>query len=91
MVLREVEKLLLSKCPEAPPGARFGGITFIHQFGSALNIHLHFHCCIIDGIFATQGEGIQFLRQQRSASRIFQGSKNVSENGCCVFLNDAGS
>ncbi len=60
MVLREVEKLLLPKCPEAPPGARFGGITFIHQFGSALNIHLHFHCCIIDGIFAAQGEGIQF-------------------------------
>ena len=31
--------------------ARLGGITFIHLFGSALNTHLHYHICLLDGIF----------------------------------------
>jgi hypothetical protein len=26
-------------------------VAFIHRFGSALNEHVHFHCCIIDGAF----------------------------------------
>lgn len=27
-------------------------IEGIHRFGSSLNAHLHFHCCIRDGVFA---------------------------------------
>ncbi len=32
--------------------ARIGAVAFIHRFGSSLNEHVHFHCCVIDGVFA---------------------------------------
>jgi hypothetical protein len=35
--------------PSPPPGGE--GTTFIHRFGSSLNEHTHFHCCILEGVF----------------------------------------
>jgi len=32
------------------PGG-IGAIAFIHRFGSSLNEHTHFHCCIVEGVF----------------------------------------
>jgi hypothetical protein len=58
--LHEVEKALLSCSSDAPAGARLGAVTFVHRFGSALNANLHFHCCVIDGVFSTADEGIRF-------------------------------
>ena len=26
-------------------------VTFIHRFGSSLNAHVHFHVCVVDGVF----------------------------------------
>ncbi len=31
--------------------ARLGAVSFIHRFGASLNRHVHFHCCVIDGVF----------------------------------------
>jgi hypothetical protein len=31
--------------------ARFGAVSFIHRFGASLNRHVHYHCCIVDGVF----------------------------------------
>ena len=31
---------------------RLGAVSFVQRFGSALNAHVHFHCCVIDGVFA---------------------------------------
>lgn len=58
--LRIVETRLRAASAGAPPEARFGGVTFVQRFGSSLNHHLHFHCCLIDGVFAADGEGIRF-------------------------------
>jgi hypothetical protein len=38
--LAEVEAALRSCSPDAPDGARFGAVTFVHRFGSALNANL---------------------------------------------------
>ena len=35
-----------------------GAIAFIHRFGSSLNEHVHFHVCVVDGVFEeVEGEG----------------------------------
>ena len=26
-------------------------MSFIHRFGASLNRHVHYHCCVIDGVF----------------------------------------
>jgi hypothetical protein len=30
---------------------RIGAVAFIHRFGSSLNTHVHFHCCVVNGVF----------------------------------------
>jgi hypothetical protein len=33
----------------------------VHRFGAALNRHLHYHCCILDGVFEPPATGgVQF-------------------------------
>ena len=58
--LDTVQKALQSCCLNAPDHARLGAVTFVHRFGSALNGNIHFHCCIIDGMFSAEGETLQF-------------------------------
>ncbi len=28
-----------------------GALAFVHRFGSSLNGHVHFHVCVLDGVF----------------------------------------
>jgi len=41
----------LRRSSDAGPDARFGAVSFIHRFGASLNRHVHYHCCVIDGVF----------------------------------------
>ncbi len=34
-----------------------GAVTFIQRFGDALNCNLHFHCMVIDGVYAAGEDG----------------------------------
>jgi len=58
--LNNVEKALLSCCPDAPDNARRGAVTLAHRFGSALNGNIHFHCRVIDGVFSAENEALRF-------------------------------
>jgi hypothetical protein len=58
--LEEIERALQGAAPEAPAEARFGAIAFIHRFGASLNCHLHYHCCVTDGLFCAEEQGVRF-------------------------------
>ena len=49
--LSVVERCLRDHSPGSPVAAQIGAVAFIHRFGSSLNEHVHFHCCVIDGVF----------------------------------------
>jgi len=53
--LRVIEQSLQAHCPGAAPVDRatlhIGAVAFIHRFGSSLNEHVHFHVCVVDGVF----------------------------------------
>ena len=49
--LSVVERCLREQCPACPADTRIGAVALIHRFGSSLNEHLDFHCCVIDGLF----------------------------------------
>jgi hypothetical protein len=60
--LRVIEANLRQTSPGAGAQARLGAISFVHRFGSALNRHVHYHCCIIDGLFEPIDDGqVRFL------------------------------
>jgi len=58
LFLRAVEQCLRARSADAGPAARIGAVAFIHRFGSALNPHLHFHCVVLDGVFASAPAGV---------------------------------
>jgi hypothetical protein len=60
--LRVVEQVLRERSPGAAPKVRLGAVSFVHRFGSALNEHLHFHCCVIDGVFEPDQGGEEAVR-----------------------------
>jgi hypothetical protein len=33
-----------------------GAVAFIHRFGSSLNGHVHFHVCVVDGVFEDRSD-----------------------------------
>jgi len=51
ILLRAVERCLREHSPGCGAKARIGAVAFIHRFGSSLNEHTHFHCCVVDGVF----------------------------------------
>jgi hypothetical protein len=54
--LSVVERCLHEHSPSSPADARIGAVAFIHRFGSSLNEHVHFHCCVIDGVFESTAD-----------------------------------
>ena len=55
--LRAVETTIRRCSPDAPAGARFGAVAFVHRFGSYLNSHVHFHVLVTDGVFSADDDG----------------------------------
>jgi hypothetical protein len=55
--LDEIERHLRAHSPGAGPQARAGALAFLHRFGSSLNLHTHFHLCLIDGVFEPDPQG----------------------------------
>jgi hypothetical protein len=59
MVLRIFLRVIAQSLQSNSPGAaqldkaalHIGAIAFIHRFGSSLNQHVHFHVCVVDGVF----------------------------------------
>ena len=50
----------LGKFVESAQGytdVRCGSVTFIQRFGSALNLHPHFHVLMLDGVYVVRAEG----------------------------------
>jgi hypothetical protein len=62
ILLRVVEQALREHAPDSNEKARLGAVSFVHRFGSALNDHLHFHCCVVDGVFEPGPEGFDPVR-----------------------------
>ena len=50
-ILLRVIEAHLRRSSGASSHARFGAVSFIHRFGASLNRHIHYHCCVIDGVF----------------------------------------
>lgn len=63
--LRVVERHLQQTHSGAASGARFGVVSFVHRFGGSLNRHVHFRCCVVDGVFEGGPDGqLQFRPAQ---------------------------
>ncbi len=60
--LRVIEQALREHALGSAEKARLGAVSFVYRSGSALNEHLHFHGCVIDGVFELGPEGGELVR-----------------------------
>ena len=51
----------LARTSEAATGA----LTVVQRFGSALNLNVHLHVLVFDGVFVARGDGLELLRLGR--------------------------
>jgi hypothetical protein len=93
--LRVVQQSLQANCPGAakadPASLHLGAVAFIHRFGSSLNTHVHFHVCVVDGVFealagaksdadSVNAPSITFHLAQIDAAAITQMQAQVQAN-----------
>jgi hypothetical protein len=49
------------RCPacreRGVPHGRCGAVVFVQRFGDALNLNVHFHALVLDGVYDARGEG----------------------------------
>ena len=103
--LRVVRTSLQAHCPGAakadPAHLHLGAVAFIHRFGSSLNTHVHFHVCVVDGVFealpgaqaklpesaeSANAKSITFHPAQIDAAAIAQVQANVRKRLLRAFV-----
>ena len=83
--LRVIAQSLSVHCPGAARVDRaalhIGAVAFIHRFGSSLNAHVHFHVCVVDGVFEEVAGDVDVIAdvQPTPPSVIFHPASGVDE------------
>lgn len=63
IVWRVLSQRLIRKAGRTQKTARTGAVTLIQRFGSALNLNIHFHILLLDGVYADNGHSkMRFYR-----------------------------
>ncbi len=58
IVLREVQRHLRARAREQGlVDVRGGAVAIVQRFGGALNLNVHVHALVLDGVFAREGQG----------------------------------
>jgi len=57
IVYRAISGHLIRKAGLTRNTAATGAVTLIQRFGSALNLNVHFHLLVLDGVYRREGEG----------------------------------
>lgn len=52
ILFREIERVL--RRSYGPSDGRAGAVTFVQRFGGSLNLHVHFHVLVLEGLFTRE-------------------------------------
>ena len=67
----------MAKANEA--ALHIGAVAFIHRFGSSLNEHVHFHVCVVDGVFEVVAGDADADAKSSPPGVIFHPARGVDE------------
>jgi len=87
MVLRIFLRVIAQTLQSGSPGAaqvdkaalHIGAVAFIHRFGSSLNGHVHFHVCVVDGVFEEVAGGTEADVQASPPGVVFHPASAIDE------------
>ncbi len=95
--MSEIENQLIRSCNGITSDTKLGAVSFIQRFGSRLNLPIHFHCVVFDGVFYTDQKGIlqfsdvtqfanEYYRPDTAASLILQASLQIEAAASQLIL-----
>jgi hypothetical protein len=62
IVIRAIGTHLINKAGFTRAQAQTGAVTFIQRFGGALNLNVHLHILVLDGVYVRRpGDGLRFV------------------------------
>jgi hypothetical protein len=70
IVFRAISGHLIRQAGLTRAGAVTGAVTLIQRFGSALNLNVHFHLLVLDGVYRRDDEGVSCSSRSRPRARI---------------------
>jgi hypothetical protein len=71
IVYRAISTQLAHKAGFAKPLVQTGAVTLIQRFGSALNLNIHFHMLLLDGIYIDPRHGVNpRFRRAKAPTRV---------------------
>jgi len=74
IVYRAISTHLIRKAGLTRASAVSGAVTLIQRFGSALNLNVHFHLLVLDGVYRREGEGrLRFVPVPAPSTEEFKG------------------
>jgi hypothetical protein len=87
MVLRIFLRVIAQSLQDHSPGAasvdkatlQIGAVAFIHRFGSSLNGHVHFHVCVVDGVFEEVAVAVEADAQSSPPGIVFHPASAIDE------------
>ena len=62
IVTRAIASYLIKAAGYHHATAQTGAVTLIQRFGSALNLNIHFHILVLDGVYVTTSDRLTFRR-----------------------------
>ena len=62
IVYRAIAAHLIRKAGLTQATAQSGAVTLIQRFGSALNLNIHFHLLVLDGVYVRGADQLEFHR-----------------------------
>lgn len=79
--LRVIAQTLQAHCPGAGDSDRanvhIGAVAFIHRSGSSLNEHVHFHVCVVDGVFEEVARDVAAVDKPAAPGVIFHPARDI--------------
>ena len=69
IVYRTLSTHLAKKAGFTRAQANTGAVTLIQRFGSALNLNVHFHLLVIDGVYVEEANGNQRFHRVKAPSK----------------------
>jgi hypothetical protein len=76
------------KCGKAlgPANIEAGAVTFVQRFGSSLNLNVHFHVVVLDGVFSRDDPRLSGKRNGRNESATFHATPPPTQEELAMLV-----
>ena len=70
IIHRVITRFLIQQAGLKHGEAHTGAVTLIQRFGSAVNLNIHLHCLVLDGVYRPSSEGVAVFHEASAPTAV---------------------